>query len=125
MKSIELFVGAGGLALATANAGFDHEVVVELDQNACDTIRRNKAAGMSHVRDWYIWQGDIARYDFRPHAGTIEFVSGGPPCQPFSIGGKHVGMNDRRNMFPHAVRAIREIAPKAFLLRNMTGRGRR
>ncbi len=80
MKSIELFVGAGGLALATANAGFDHEVVIERDQNSCDTIRRNKAAGMAHGRDWRVWQGDVSQYDFRPHAGAIEFVSGGPPC---------------------------------------------
>lgn len=121
MRSIELFVGAGGLALATTNAGFDHDVVIERDQNACETIRRNKAAGMAHVRDWRVWQGDVSKYDFRPHAETIEFVSGGPPCQPFSIGGKHTGMDDRRNMFPHAVRAIREIAPKAFLFENVRG----
>lgn len=121
MKSIELFAGAGGLALATANAGFDHEAVLEWDQNACDTMRRNKAAGLAHVRDWRVVQGDVSEYDFCQHAGTVEFVSGGPPCQPFSIGGKHQGMDDRRNMFPHAVRAVREIAPKAFLFENVKG----
>jgi DNA (cytosine-5)-methyltransferase 1 len=121
LKSIELFAGAGGLALATANAGFDHEAVLEWDQNACDTMRRNKAAGLAHVRDWRVVQGDVSEYDFCQHAGTVEFVSGGPPCQPFSIGGKHQGMDDRRNMFPHAVRAVREIAPKAFLFENVKG----
>ena len=121
MRSIELFAGAGGLAIATANAGFDHEAVLEWDDNACATIRRNKAAGMAHIRDWEVVQGDVARYDFRQHTGRVEFVSGGPPCQPFSIGGKHRGMDDSRNMFPHVVRAVREIQPKAFLFENVKG----
>lgn len=121
MKSIELFAGAGGLAIATANAGFDHEAVLEWDQNACDTIRRNKSTGLAHVRDWNVVQGDVSEYNFKQHAGKVGFVSGGPPCQPFSIGGKHKGMDDRRNMFPHAVRAVREIAPKAFLFENVKG----
>ncbi len=121
MKSIELFAGAGGLTLATANAGFDHVAVLEWDRNACNTIRRNLAAGVARVRDCRIVEGDVAAYDFRRHAGEAEFVSGGPPCQPFSIGGRHRGMDDGRNMFPHAVRAIREIAPKAFLFENVKG----
>lgn len=121
MKSIELFAGAGGLAIATANAGFDHEAVLEWNENACATMRRNKAAGMPHVRDWEVVQGDVSEYDFKRHAGRVEFVSGGPPCQPFSIGGKHRGMDDARNMFPHAVRAVREIQPKAFLFENVKG----
>jgi len=121
MKSIELFAGAGGLTLATANAGFDHVAVLEWDRNACNTIRRNLAAGVARVRDCRIVEGDVAVYDFRRHAGQVDFVSGGPPCQPFSIGGKHRGMDDRRNMFPHAVRAVREIAPKAFLFENVKG----
>ncbi len=105
VRSIELFAGAGGLAIATANAGFEHDAVLEWNENACATIRRNKAAKLPHVRDWEVIQGDVTEYDFRDHAGTVEFVSGGPPCQPFSIGGKHGGMDDARNMFPHAVRA--------------------
>lgn len=121
MKSIELFAGAGGLAIATANAGFDHEAVLEWNENACATIRRNKAAGVPHVRDWEVVQGDVSEYDFKRHAGSVEFVSGGPPCQPFSIGGKHRGVDDARNMFPHAVRAVREIQPKAFLFENVKG----
>ncbi|MBX3389215.1 MAG: DNA cytosine methyltransferase [Phycisphaeraceae bacterium] len=121
MKSIELFAGAGGLAIATANAGFDHEAVLEWNENACATIRRNKAAGVPHVRDWEVVQGDVSEYDFKRHAGSVEFVSGGPPCQPFSVGGKHRGVDDARNMFPHAVRAVREIQPKAFLFENVKG----
>jgi len=121
MKSIELFAGAGGLAIATANAGFEHEAVLEWNQNACDTIRRNKAAGLPHLHQCKVVQGDVAQYDFKQHAGPVNFVSGGPPCQPFSIGGRHRGVDDSRNMFPHAVRAVREIAPKAFLFENVKG----
>lgn len=121
MNSIELFAGAGGLAIGTANAGFHHEAVLEWDRNACATIRRNVNGNLLHVRDWQVIQGDVAKYDFKPHRGRVAFVSGGPPCQPFSIGGKHRGMDDTRNMFPHAIRAVREIQPKAFLFENVKG----
>lgn len=119
MKSVELFAGAGGLAIATENAGFEHQAVLEWDQSACDTLRRNRPLGRKH--GWSVVQGDVSDYDFKQHAGQVEFVSGGPPCQPFSIGGKHRGMDDSRNMFPHAVRAVREIVPKAFLFENVKG----
>lgn len=121
MRSIELFAGAGGLALGVAQAGFEHDVVLEWDRNACDTLRRNKAAGVRHVSDWEIVEGDVRDYDFQPHAGRIQFVAGGPPCQPFSLGGKHLGQHDSRNMFPEAVRTVREIAPKAFIFENVKG----
>lgn len=121
MKSIELFAGAGGLALATANAGFHHEAVLEWNQQACSTLRRNKAAGLSQLAGASIIEGDISEFSFASYENKIDLVSGGPPCQPFSIGGKHAGMDDTRNMFPHAIRAIREIAPKAFMFENVKG----
>ena len=121
MRSVELFAGAGGLALGTAGAGSRHKVVIEWDDNACRTLRRNRAAGLELVRDWRIVQGDVRAYDFLPHRGDVSFVSGGPPCQPFSIGGKHRGQDDSRNMFPQAVRAVREIRPAAFLFENVRG----
>lgn len=121
MRSVELFAGAGGLALGVAKAGFKHDVVLEWDRNACDTLRRNHDAGVSHVRSWDICEGDVRDYNFSQHAGKVGFVAGGPPCQPFSLGGKHLGQNDQRNMFPEAVRGIREIAPKAFLFENVKG----
>jgi len=121
VKSIELFAGAGGLAIATARAGFEHEAVIEWDHNACATLRRNAHAASGHAGDWKVIEGDIALHDFKKYHDTIEFVSGGPPCQPFSLGGKHGGHADKRNMFPHAVRAIREIQPKAFLFENVKG----
>ncbi|MCA9161080.1 MAG: DNA cytosine methyltransferase, partial [Planctomycetales bacterium] len=121
MDSIELFAGAGGLALATANAGFHHKAVLEWNPNACSTLRRNKAAGLTQLAEAEIVEGDISEVDFQSYNGVVDLVSGGPPCQPFSIGGKHGGMDDRRNMFPHAIRAVREIAPRAFIFENVKG----
>jgi DNA (cytosine-5)-methyltransferase 1 len=121
VRSIELFAGAGGLAIGTARAGFHHEAVLEWNDDACGTLRLNRTASHGHGGDWNVIQGDIAGYNFKRHQGHIEFVSGGPPCQPFSLGGKHGGHEDKRNMFPHAVRAIREIQPKALIFENVKG----
>lgn len=121
MKSIELFAGAGGLALATANAGFHHDAVLEWNPNACATLRRNKDDGLPQLSGAQILEGDVSVVSFEKYAGMIDLVSGGPPCQPFSIGGKHAGMDDKRNMFPHAIRAVREVAPKAFIFENVKG----
>lgn len=121
MMSLELFAGAGGLALGTANAGFEHRCVLEWDRNACETMRYNKKRRLRHVRDWSVIEGDVREYDYRQHAGNVEFIFGGPPCQPFSIGGKHRGSIDERNMFPEAIRAVREVRPKAFVFENVKG----
>ncbi|MEX0887333.1 MAG: DNA cytosine methyltransferase [Phycisphaeraceae bacterium] len=118
---MELFVGAGGLALGSARAGLEHEVVIEWDKNACETLRQNKANGVEHVRDWTIVEGDVRRYDFAQHRGEVDFVVGGPPCQPFSLGGRHRAWEDQRDMFPEAVRSIRQIMPKAFIFENVKG----
>lgn len=119
VKSIELFAGTGGLAIGTTRAGFRHEILIEWDDNACRTLRLNSVQGAE--RDWRVVQGDVRNYEFARHRGDIEFVSGGPPCQPFSLGGKHRGHADERNMFPQAVRAVREIQPKAFIFENVKG----
>lgn len=120
-RSLELFVGAGGLALGAARAGFAHTAVLDWNRNACRTLRRNKADGVEYVRDWDIVECDVSNFDFRAYSGKVEVVFGGPPCQPFSIGGKHLGHEDKRNMFPEAVRAIRDIQPMAFVLENVRG----
>lgn len=117
MKSIELFAGAGGIALGTAAAGFKHEAVYELNRNACDTIRKNKSLGSI---DWPLISGDVCDHSFADFQG-VDLVSGGPPCQPFSIGGKHRGQSDKRNLFPEVVRAVRETQPKAVLVENVKG----
>ena len=119
--SMDLFVGAGGLALGTARAGFQHVAVLDWDRNSCTTLRRNKADGVDHVRDWDIVEGDVRNRDFKKYEGRVHLVSGGPPCQPFSIGGKHLGHTDDRNLFPAAIRAIRDIQPKGFMFENVKG----
>ncbi len=118
MRSLELFAGAGGLALGVAKAGFRHEAVVEWDQNACGTIRENKQRG---VIDWPLFETDVRRFDYSVYGEGIDLLAGGPPCQPFSIGGKHRGYNDTRNLFPEAIRAVRELKPKAVLFENVKG----
>ncbi len=121
MNSIELFAGAGGLGIGTSLAGFHPVLVVERDAFCCDTIRENQARKLEPVASWPLEQGDVRAVDFRPHEGRVQLVTGGPPCQPFSIGGKHRAYDDARDMFPQAVRALREAKPKAFIFENVKG----
>lgn len=121
MRSIELFAGCGGLALGLARAGFHHELVVELDVHAVGTLNENKRRKVKHVRHWTIEAKDIRDVDFSRIAKGIDLVAGGPPCQPFSIGGRHLGPDDERNLWPEAIRSIRELRPKAFLFENVRG----
>lgn len=121
MKSVELFVGAGGLALGVGEAGFKPALVMDWDKWACDTLIENKRRGLEQVRGWPIKRGNVARADFRRFEGKIELVTGGPPCQPFSLGGLHRANLDTRDMFPQAVRAVREIRPRAFMFENVKG----
>jgi DNA (cytosine-5)-methyltransferase 1 len=121
MKSIELFAGAGGLAMAVGEAGFKHAAVLEWDQFACDTIRENQRRQVDAVRDWPVHRLDVRQFDYGSIGAPIDLVSGGPPCQPFSLGGKHRAYRDDRDMFPEAVRAVRELAPRAFVFENVRG----
>ncbi|GAA5629274.1 modification methylase HaeIII [Brucella sp. NBRC 12953] len=121
MKSIELFAGAGGLGIGLHDAGFRPVNVVEWNPYCCDTIRENKKRGIAAVDDWNVTQGDVCKVNFKPYEGKIRLVSGGPPCQPFSMGGKHGAYDDARDMFPQAIRAVRETSPQAFIFENVKG----
>ncbi|MHB1220325.1 MAG: DNA cytosine methyltransferase [Alphaproteobacteria bacterium] len=121
MKSIELFAGAGGLGIGVSRAGFTPMAVVEWDKWASDTIKENKKRGVSPVAHWPLFHGDVRDFDFRPFEDKLDLVSGGPPCQPFSLAGKHRGHLDDRDMFPQAIRAVRETRPRAFLVENVKG----
>ena len=121
MRTVELFAGAGGLGIGVSRAGFKAAVVLERDRYCCDTIRENKERGLEPLTGWPLVQGDVRDVDYREINGEIDMVSGGPPCQPFSLGGKHKGILDKRDMFPEAIRAVRELKPRAFLLENVKG----
>jgi DNA (cytosine-5)-methyltransferase 1 len=121
MNSIELFAGAGGLAMGMANAGFHHCGLVEWNPYACQTIRENPQRYSDAEGKWLLHEADARQVDYRTLGTDVAVISGGPPCQPFSLGGKHGGRSDTRDMFPEAVRSVREIGPKAFVFENVKG----
>jgi len=113
---VEICAGAGGQALGLEQAGFGHAAAVEIDTDACETLRRNRG---DH---WKIIEDDIANVD--GHAFTeIDLLAGGVPCPPFSIAGKQLGRDDDRDLFPEALRLAREMKPRAILLENVPGLG--
>lgn len=122
MKAIELFAGAGGLGIGISRAGFKPERIVEWEPNCQRTLLANRHASQADARRWPLKiERDVRDADFTAHEGKIELVSGGPPCQPFSVGGRHRAQADRRDMFPEAVRAVREAKPRAFIFENVRG----
>jgi len=121
MRSVELFTGAGGLALGLGRAGIVHAALIERDADSCRTIRANQQLGNSEVFNWPLHETDVRDFDFGSISDEIEIVAGGPPCQPFSLGGKHRGPADARDMFPEAARAVRELHPRAFVFENVKG----
>lgn len=121
MKSIELFAGVGGLGMGIQKAGFKPLMVLEKDLDCCKTIHNNQLSGVQEVIGWPIVNKNIKGLSFRNFEDKVDFLSGGPPCQPFSQGGKHLANLDERNLFPDLIRAIREIRPKAFLFENVRG----
>lgn len=128
--SVELFAGGGGLAIGTELAGFHHLVVSELDGRACQTLRRNRGEGLDLFHQaaesavWPVIEGDCHQVDWTPWRGQVDLLAGGPPCQPFSLGGVHRGDSDPRNLFPEAARALAEMHPRAFCFENVRGLAR-
>jgi DNA (cytosine-5)-methyltransferase 1 len=121
MQSVELYTGAGGLALGISRAGFKHLAVVELDKDSCDTIQENKRRRVEEVHRWPVFNCDVRQFDFGSIPEGIELLAAGVPCQPFSIGGKHKGHSDERNLFPQTIDVIRRLKPKAVIIENVRG----
>lgn len=126
--SVELFAGGGGLAMAVQRAGFRPLLVNELVKYACETLKANAAVSRgdgeripSAGERWPLVEGDVRRYKFDYLWGRVDLLAGGPPCQPFSLGGVARGDEDKRNMFPEMFRAIRQIQPKAVICENVRG----
>ena len=121
IRSVELFTGAGGLALGLEKVGCHHLAMVEFNAQACDTIRYNIAQQQQFAKDWKVYQSDVRNIRYNEIAQSVDLVAGGPPCQPFSMGGKAKGRMDSRDMFPEAVRAVRELQPRYFVFENVKG----
>lgn len=123
MQSVELFTGCGGLALGLSRAGFHHDALFEWNHDAVETVLHNKAGGVEHIEHWPIERADVREVHWPSYEGAT-LVAGGPPCQPFSIGGKHRGNADARDMWPYAIRAVAEVKPRAFVFENVRGLAR-
>jgi DNA (cytosine-5)-methyltransferase 1 len=121
LTSVELFAGAGGLAMGLSLAGFRHLAVIERDRWACDTLRENQRRGHPLVAEWPLHEGDVREMDYEGLRQPVDLVAGGPPCQPFSICGKHRGHGDARDMFPATVDVVRRLRPRAFIVENVKG----
>lgn len=114
-KTIELFAGAGGLAIGLEKAGLDTVLLNEIDKNACATLTNNRPK-------WQVVCGDIANIDFTPYIHQIDVITGGFPCQAFSYAGKKMGFEDARGtLFFEFARAIKETQPKLFMAENVRG----
>lgn len=110
---IDLFCGAGGLSIGLEAAGLHCVAAVEIDRDACDTFASLHSKAQLH-------NVPIESLDFTRYSG-IPLLAGGPPCQPFSAGGKGLAAGDARDMLPQFMRAVREAKPSAFLMENVPG----
>lgn len=123
VKGVELFAGGGGLLLGSALAGVEHLAAAEWNRWACQTIRENEATGHPLVKGIQVLEGDVNGVSWSEVLGnrTVDLVTGGPPCQPFSLGGKARSADDDRDMFPATAHVIAELKPKAFVVENVKG----
>jgi DNA (cytosine-5)-methyltransferase 1 len=109
----EICAGAGGQSLGLEGAGLSHVVTVEIDPDACRTLLLNRP-------QWNVAEADVHHFDGRPYSG-VDVLAGGVPCPPFSVAGKQLGADDERDLFPQALRLVRECEPRAVMLENVPG----
>lgn len=120
LTSLEIFAGAGGMALGLERAGFQHAALIECDREACATLRTNAQAAARWPAS-AVHEIDARNFVLADYAGCIDLIAGGVPCQPFSLGGVHKGRDDPRNMFPLLLEAVRVVEPSAVLVENVPG----
>ncbi|WP_082500809.1 DNA cytosine methyltransferase [Agreia sp. Leaf244] len=113
LSALEICAGAGGQSYGLEQAGFDHELAVEIDRDAAATLRLNRPG-------WNVREGDVREINGRDYRG-IDLLAGGVPCPPFSMAGKQLGADDERDLFPEAIRLVREARPAAVMLENVKG----
>lgn len=114
LKSIEICAGAGGQAIGLEKAGFEHLLLVELEKEYCETLRRNRPK-------WNVVCSDVHQLDGKPFKNKVDLLSGGVPCPPFSIAGKQLGKDDDRDLFPEMLRLVEEINPRLVMIENVKG----
>jgi DNA (cytosine-5)-methyltransferase 1 len=119
LRCVELFAGCGGMAKGLESAGFRHLAMAEFNAAACETLRTNYLDA-NESESLHILEADVRTVDWSSYHG-VDLVAGGPPCQPFSKGGRAAGPDDARDMWPEAIRAVREMQPRAFLFENVKG----
>jgi DNA (cytosine-5)-methyltransferase 1 len=110
---VEICAGGGGQALGLESAGFEPLALVEIESRACETLRINRP-------EWNVIECDLKNFSGIPYKGT-DLLAGGVPCPPFSVAGKQLGKDDERDLFPEALRLVREIRPTAIMLENVRG----
>ena len=108
---VEICAGAGGQALGLERAGFRHIALVEIEPEYCAVLRLNRP-------EWNVICQDVRNFDGNVYAGA-DLLAGGVPCPPFSAAGRGLGEFDERDLFPEALRLVREIMPKAVMLENV------
>jgi DNA (cytosine-5)-methyltransferase 1 len=113
LTCLEICAGAGGQSLGLEQAGFAHLAAVELDPDACATLRLNRP-------DWHVIEQDVHHFQGADYRG-VDLFAGGVPCPPFSIAGKQLGADDERDLFPQALRLVEECEPAAVMLENVRG----
>lgn len=112
---IELFAGAGGLAIGMEKAGFQSLLLNEVDKHACATLRKNRP-------QWNVSEGDIANINFQPFRDQVDILSGGFPCQAFSYAGNKLGFDDTRGtLFLSLLAPLKKLIQKSFLPRMCAG----
>ena len=113
LTCVEICAGAGGQALGLDMAGFEHRVLIEYEVDYCRVLKSNKP-------NWNVICQDVHDFDGRPYEG-IDLLAGGVPCPPFSVASKQLGADDERDLFPEAIRLVREMNPRAVMLENVRG----
>lgn len=112
---LELFAGAGGLAIGLEKAGLKCIALNEIDKWACQTLRQNRP-------NWNVLEGDIAQYCFNEYKGKVDVITGGFPCQAFSYAGKKLGLKDARGtLFYEFARVVDEVKPPICIGENVRG----
>ncbi|MGW2256922.1 DNA cytosine methyltransferase [Streptomyces sp. NPDC001780] len=122
--SVEICAGAGGQAVGLHKAGFRHLALIEIDKDACSTLRGNVARNQQEWGDCKVIEEDLRLFDpgsLELEPGELDLLAGGVPCPPFSAAGKQLGKDDDRDLFPDMLDLVEKLDPKAVMIENVRG----